>query len=343
MLSNRYTVNLLDLKRGSRYLGIIISLATIVVFALIYGPLNLLSIFLSLPRFFIFFFLIALAFHLLSFAFWSLRIELLSRVNGHRVTFRQSFTAVIASLFAASITPGYVGGEPVRIKKLNDYGIPVGGATAIALGERGFDSIFFVLVFVISILSGLLELSAQLKFLATIGVVILLLFLAFLLLSMGAHTFFHRIEGWLGRAIKRFQRKEKQGSDPIPRILENVVEYSRSTRQIFLKNPWVLLAGILVTALLWFSDFTVPSVLLIGFGVTPNWVYIIFVQAVLVLLSLIPLIPGLAGIMEVLMLATFSIFLQHGNLLAFVIIWRFITFYFNIILGSVVIHKVLTK
>ncbi len=333
----------MNLKRGSRYLGVVISLVTIAVFALIYGPINLLKIFLSLPLYFYLFFLLALAFHIFSFLFWSLRIKLLSGINNQKVSFMQALTAVLGSLFAASITPGYVGGEPVRIKKLNDYGIPLGSATAIVLGERGFDSIFFMLVFIISILSGFLILTDQLRILSGIGIAVLGIFLILLVLSMRAHSLFKRIESSLMRIFNFFKRWKKGQGDPIPHIFEHVTEYSKVTREIFLRNPVILVAGIGITALIWISDFTVPSILLLGFGATPNWIYIIFVQVILVLLSLIPLTPGLAGIMEILMVATFSVFLGHGYLIAFVILWRFITFYFNIILGSLLIHRILTK
>jgi uncharacterized protein (TIRG00374 family) len=333
----------LNLKSGSKFLGIGVSVVTFLVFAIIYGPENLFRTFVSLPPYFLLFFLAALSFHILSFIFWSLRIVVLSRANGFKISFSKSFIVVMSSLFAASITPGYVGGEPIRIKKLNDYGVPVGSATAIALGERGFDSIFFVIIFAFVILSGLEILTGQLRLYAIIGIIVLGIFLIFLLLSMGAHTLMRKAMGWLERVVKRFERKGKNYEEALPKVFAQVEAYSSSTRRIFLKNPVVLTAGVAITALLWLSDFTVPTVLLIGFGVSPNLLYVIFIQVILVLVSLIPLTPSSAGIMEVLMIATFSIFLPHSSLIAFVIIWRFITFYFNLAIGSLGFHRIVAK
>ncbi len=333
----------MNLRAGSKFLGVAVSAITLLVFVFIYGPNNLIQTFSTLPKAFYLFFLAALGLHIVSFFFWALRIKLLSRTNGHKLSFGRALTTVIASLFAASITPGYVGGEPVRIKKLTDYGQPVGTATAIALGERGFDSIFFVGVFGFIILTGLEILSGQMRIYATIGTVVLALFLVFLILSMGANTFLNRTMGWLEKVIKRFQRKGKSYEQSIPKIIEHVETYVSSTKEIFLKHPVSLVAGIGVTALLWISDFMVPIALLVGFGVMPNLLYIILIQVILVLISLIPVTPGSSGIMEILMIATFSVFLPHARLIAFVIMWRFITFYFNLIIGSLSLHKIITK
>ncbi len=333
----------MNLRLGSKFLGIAVSIITLVVFIFVYGPENLLRTFSTLPSIFFLFFLGALGVHVLSFVFWSFRIELLSRTNGHRISFLKSFITVVSSLFAASITPGYVGGEPVRIKKLIDYGQPPGTATAIALGERGFDSFFFVAVLTFAILTGLEYLPGNLRLLVLFGVVVLILFLTFLLLSMGAGRLMNRIKGWLERLANILGKRRKKYEESLPKVFEHVEMYASSTKKIFLKHPFSLAGGIAITALMWFSDFMVPAVLLIGFGVTPNIIDIVFIQVLLVLISLVPVTPGSAGIMEVLMIATFSVFLPHGGIVAFVIMWRFITFYFNLIVGSLSLHHVVTK
>ncbi|MCL4334431.1 MAG: flippase-like domain-containing protein [Candidatus Thermoplasmatota archaeon] len=333
----------MNLKAGSKYIGIAISAITILIFALIYGPRNLIHAIYSLPSTFYLFFLAAISLHVASFVFWALRIKILSRSNGYRISFLKSFITVISSLFAASITPGYVGGEPVRIKKLTDYGEPVGTATAIALGERGFDSIFFVGVFAFVVLSGLEILTGDLKIIAVIGFILLVLFLLFILASMGVVSFMNRIRGWLERTVKRFDKTGTKYVNRLPRFFEHVETYASSTKEIFLKHPGALVLGVLTTSLLWLSDFMVPAVLILGFGYTPVLIDVIFIQVLLVLISLIPVTPGSAGIMEVLMIATFSPFFPNGGIVAFVLIWRFITFYLNLIIGSLSLHYVVVK
>ncbi|MEM0167321.1 MAG: flippase-like domain-containing protein [Thermoplasmatales archaeon] len=333
----------MNLKGKGKYIGIGISVITIFIFAFIYGPLNLLRTFLSLPQGFVVFFLAAMCLHILSFMFWASRISILSRANGIRIRFSKALDVVVTSLFAASLTPGYVGGEPVRVKKLIDYGANAGTSTAIVLGERGLDSIFFTSVFFIVVITGLEVISGQLRLYATIGIIVLIFFIVFLILSIRMHKFAGRIGATIERLISKLRTRGRFLKINEMNFAGEVQSYSSSTRRIFIGKPKYLAAGISVTALMWLSDFSVPLMLLIGFGVFPSFLYVIFIQIILVLISLIPLTPGSAGLMEVLMIATFSIFLSHSHLVAFVIMWRFITFYFNIILGSFALHKVVTE
>ncbi len=333
----------MKIEKGARYIGIGISIITLSIFIYIYGPYNLLRTISSLPSIFILFFIAALAFHMLSFAFWSFRIKFLSYVNGYKISFYQAFITVISSLFVATLTPGYIGGEPIRIKKLSDYGIPAGSSTAIVLGERGFDSIFFIIVFAFIILSGFVTLTYEFHIYAIIGIIVLIAFLGFLVLSIGAKNFLKVVTDKIIKFILRMDKKGKRNKENLEKVAQGIELFADSTKKMFVKRPAMLVVGVLITSLLWLSDFSVPVILIMGFGIKPDVIYILFIQVILVLISLIPITPGAAGIMEILMLATFAIFLPHNYLVIFIIIWRFITFYFNILIGSFSIHKIVTK
>jgi len=333
----------LNLRGKAKYIGIGISILTLAIFALVYGPENLLKTFVSLPVYFLFFFLAALCLHILSFIFWASRISILSKASGIRVTFPRAMIVVLSSLFAASLTPGYVGGEPVRIKKLSDYGASYGTSTAVVLGERGFDAIFFVSVFIIVILTGLGIVSGKIGIYAVAGTIVLVFFIVFLFISMSAHRAAGKINSVVSWIFTRIRKGGRWLQRDAPDITEEVQSYSLSTRQIFLNRPGYFVAGIAVTTGMWLSDFSVPILPPAGLrchafspvrDIYPG--------------HSCPHLPGpnntgAAGLMEVIMLATFSVFLSHSYLVAFVIMWRFITFYFNIILGSLALHKIVTK
>jgi glycosyltransferase 2 family protein len=90
------------------------------------------------------FVLLALSLHLLSWVFWSLRIQLLALTVGHGISFNLAFKTTLASNFLASLTPSAAGGEPMRIKMLADDGMSYGSATAVVLAERLLDSFLFL-------------------------------------------------------------------------------------------------------------------------------------------------------------------------------------------------------
>lgn len=88
--------------------------------------------------------LLGVVLHILSWIFYSIRLRSLATLAGHWISFELSLRSTLASNFLAAITPSSAGGEPLRIKILADDGLSYGSATAVAVGERLLDSIFFV-------------------------------------------------------------------------------------------------------------------------------------------------------------------------------------------------------
>jgi len=327
----------LNYIRIARLIGIPLSVVTIIAFILYFGINNVLDSILLLSPYYIVFFIIALLFHIASQVFWGFRIYFLTYGRGKPVGLRNAIRAVIASLFASTITPGYVGGEPIRIKKLVDYGLNVGEATAITVGERGFDAIFFGFFFFILILDGFLYSSLRLYLIA--GGIVILGFFAIILLSIGGKKHLNRFVGRIYSLISKFSGRNHNQK----KIEDEVENYSRVMKELFSKDPAIFILALASTFLLWSVDFYVPIILILGFGIHPDILYIILIQIVLVLISLAPLTPGASGIMEILMIATFTSVVGARLILIFVIMWRFITFYFNIIFGSFYLHWVLKE
>jgi len=90
------------------------------------------------------FLILGLVLHMFSWIFYAVRLKLLASLAGHEISFRLSLISTLASNFLAALTPSSAGGEPLRIKILADDGMSYGSATAVAVGERLLDSIFFV-------------------------------------------------------------------------------------------------------------------------------------------------------------------------------------------------------
>jgi uncharacterized protein (TIRG00374 family) len=90
------------------------------------------------------FLVLGLVLHVCSWIFYAIRLKLLTSMAGHEISFRFSLKSTLASNLLAAVTPSSAGGEPLRIKILADDGMSYGSATAVAVGERVMDSIFFV-------------------------------------------------------------------------------------------------------------------------------------------------------------------------------------------------------
>ena len=135
-------------------------------------------------------------------------------------------------------------------------------------------------------------------------------------------------------------KKKKVGW--IERIEEFVDEFHRGGTLIFKKrNVKGMLTVFLLTATSWFVGFLVPSCILLGLGHKPVVIQSIAAQVLLQIIVMIPTTPGSSGVAELGASALFSSFVNVSILGVFIVLWRFITYYLNIIISGVFQYKVL--
>jgi glycosyltransferase 2 family protein len=263
--------------------------------------------------------------HVSSWFFYSIRLRLLTSMAGHKISLRLSLKTTLASNFIASITPSSAGGEPVRIKMLADDGMSYGSATAVAVGERLMDSVFFVAALALFLIASGFFTGFGLE-IGAIFLVILVLFLTFLWQLVVRPQKIARLLEWI---------KKKTGNRPIVLSIEREVWLFRDAGiqlagEVLHRMP-VMAA---VTILIWMCDFLVPSALLVGMGAKPNFLLSITAQIILAIIGLLPLTPGGSGVAELSMSYLYSMFVSPVLLVPLVVLWRLITYFFNIVVGA---------
>jgi len=327
-------VFLTTLIRKKALLGILISILTIaIIFKLTETSVTWRAIFqanlLSLS--------IAFLLHVLFWFFWAVRLKVLASFLGHRISLGYAIEMTIASVFLAAITPSSAGGEPLRVKMLHDAGASVGSATAIVLAERLLDAIFFTSALPIFLLLTGFSTKLGIK----VGVVFSICLFGFIIFLWALVKQPERLDNftsWIVRFLPRFtKRAEKAGE----RIKSELVMF-RSALISITKNSYKNIATVIfLTALIWFSEFLVPSAILAAFGCDPQFLLSLTSQLILVILSLIPLTPGASGIAEIGMGYLYSKFAPQHVIGVLTGIWRFITYFLNLIVGFVVNVKLL--
>ncbi len=90
------------------------------------------------------FVILAIGLHILFWIFWAIRLQYLTSLVTTKVSFGIALKATLASNFLSAITPASAGGEPMRVKVLNDGGVSCGCGTAVIIAERLLDSFFFL-------------------------------------------------------------------------------------------------------------------------------------------------------------------------------------------------------
>jgi uncharacterized protein (TIRG00374 family) len=271
------------------------------------------------------FLVLAFILHALCWIFYSIRLKLLASLAGHEISFLLALKSTLASNFLAALTPSSAGGEPLRIKILADDGMSYGSATAVALGERLLDSVFFVMALAFFLMISDFFTGFGLK-IGAIFLALLLLMLTFLWELVVKPDKIRRLMDWA---------KKKTGNRPFVIFVEKEIwlfrEAGMQLAREMMRHTTLM---IVLTVLIWISDFLVPSALLVGMGAHPSFVLSITAQIILVIIGLLPLTPGGSGIAELSMSYLYSIFVPAALLGPLVIIWRIATYFSNIVVGA---------
>lgn len=268
--------------------------------------------------------LLGVVLHVLSWIFYSIRLRSLADLAGHRISFELALRSTLASNFMAAITPSSAGGEPLRIKILADDGMSYGSATAVAVGERLLDSVFFVAALAVFLMLSGFSTGFGLK----IGAVFLALLMLLLVSLWEVMKRPDRIERLMRWAEKR------TGNARVIAFLEREIWLFREAAIQLAKEALQRIPLMLaLTVLIWMSDFLVPSALLMGMDAKPSFLFSITAQIILAIIGLLPLTPGGSGVAELSMSYLYSMFVPTVLLGPLVALWRIITYFLNIVVG----------
>ena len=108
--------------------------------------------------------------------------------------------------------------------------------------------------------------------------------------------------------------------------------FFEGTFTIFKRKVYLTLTFI-STSLMWIVDFLIPSIILIGLGFDPHWIFILTSMVIIILITIIPITPGGSGLAEFSGYFLFSQIVPADIAAVLVILWRVITFYPNLLLG----------
>ncbi len=276
------------------------------------------------------------------------RIRILCRGLGYAVPFWRLTIIQLLSLFAGAVTPGQVGGEPVRIYRLTRSGLAVGDASAVVVVERVLD----LGVLIILTLSALLALQPFGGYLAAIVLypvvaflilVLGLMFALFLLVRrpeimkrvIGGITL--RVLNWCGRS-RRYLRfcPGTESVGPLMNGLDHgILAFSAGISRFMGAGRWAGGGALALTILEWTIYYSTASVILIALGQPPSLKESFLFQGVLQMIAALPLIPGASGISEIGAAALYRQVVPAYLLGLFVLLWRLILYYINIPLGLI--------
>jgi uncharacterized protein (TIRG00374 family) len=292
------------------------------------------------------FFAAAIFLNFLSWCIWGLRLKVLSSAADpyFNVGWWESTKIVMANLFLAGVTPSMAGGEPVRIYLLNKDGLSFGCATASVLGERLVDAIFLLVCVPFAFLVFRDKTSiAYINIGLTIGIIVFLVCIVLFLYAIFRPEKTKNFLIWLNGKLSRFSKKKEKTSKVIRRINKEVDNFHHSMMVFLRERRSTLLVAGFLTVIMWACAWLIPSMILMGLGLHHYLIESIAAQVFLIIIIMMPTTPGGAGVTELGVGGLYSIIISSvpGYYLGvFVIIFRFITYHMNLIVGAVFMNRI---
>lgn len=281
---------------------------------------------------------------IMMFMYWLIkalvRKKLVSKFNKN-YKFIDSFKLSLQLNFFNGVTPFATGGEPYEVYSLTKHGIKGTDSTNIMIQNFITYQIALVLLGMIAIITNQfvhIFPSGFLTYLITIGFTINFLVIVFLFVI----TFGKKIDKFIMKIIVFILSKFKivKNKENTLEKFHNYLEEFHEGATILLKDKKTFIKMIMLQFLSLSIFYLIPLILLYGMGdySSLNGYKSIIISAYVMLIGSFVPIPGGTGGLEYGFIAFYGNFIKGSKLNAIMLLWRFITYYFGIMLGAIVLN-----
>ena len=251
-------------------------------------------------------------------------------------TFRHTLVVAVLGQYFNCITPFSSGGQPIQAFYLVKYGAPLSSALTALLSK------FIAYQFVLTVYSAIILIfrigtiadNPTMVLLVIIGFIVNAAVIAFLLLL----AFFRKAATKLAHFIVRALGKIRIVKDVDEKLkyVDGELEMYYQNFQFIKSKPWLIIKAAITTVIQLTVYLSISYVIYLSFGLSgTDYLTIISLQAFVLMISAFVPLPGAAGAAEGSYVLFFKdIFGSYTSLSTF--IWRFLTFYFAIIVGIIV-------
>ena len=325
------------LKNNIGIIIIVLSFFVVIAAGLINGtlPKALISIRKANPLFII----LAIIFYLFYILINSIAQKSFIHSQGYYLSLKESFYSAIASIYYANITPFSAGGIPTQIYYLSKQGIPVGIASASVMcfvNAWNIMRLFLITAYIIERHSFLQSVLGNNLIFLYIGY-LYNLYIVFLFLFLG---FVRKPVQYIIKLIDKVVRglHLSQNPEKIYTKLSNSVETYHDAMQKILLHPSEILKQLFFGLI---YVFLLNSIIYLSYkslGLSGSPYYDLFGMSMCqnIASAYMPT-PGGAGGQEFIYELFFGSMIKGSSLLAVMLIWRFISFYFILFFGAIIV------
>lgn len=286
--------------------------------------------------------LIAFVLLLIFYLFKSLSMYSFCKKINKDFKFRESIQLILRTQFFNAVTPFATGGQPYQIYFLKKCGIDYASSTGIVLQNFIVYQIALVLLGLISLFVNqtfnLFEGSKMLARLIALGfitntVVIIIMFMVAFSKKMNKRI--------IGFGIKLLTKLKivKNKEEKLKEWDTNINNFYASAKKL-LDDKKIFIGNIIFNFFALCTHYMIPLFVLYAMGEfnAVNAIISIVASAyVMIIGSFVP-IPGGTGGLEYGFVTFFGNFITGSKLSALMLVWRFITYYFSMILGAIALN-----
>ena len=259
----------------------------------------------------------------------SLRLFMWGRFLGGKICYWDVFRIVINAELGAAVSPPLIAGSAVKISMLMRRGFTGGTALSLSVLESLEDSIFFIIMVPIALtLSSSWRLPIVKDGMEGLGhpsLWVLLASIAAVLCIVTALV--RRRSGWIQKV-------------PVLRTLVESIRpsygnFTATFHAIVRDGKSIFALTMALTSFQWLCRYSVISLLLAGMGIPVRPLLFMALQVIVfALITFVPT-PGGAGGAEVMFSLLYRAFLPAGAIGVVTTAWRFLTFYFLVLVAAV--------
>lgn len=289
----------------------------------------------------IWYLLLAFGLMIIYWIFKAMVVERCAKKFNNNYSFKQAFKLVLDTQFVNGVTPFATGGQPYQVYRLKKQGFSLEKGTNIAIQDFIVYQIALILLGTIAIIANyyfhifhddlLLKKLVILGYLINFGVIIVLFIVAF---NRKGNKFLLDLAVKVGARIGIIKDKEKflnNNAETINNFHESAV--------ILMESKWHFLKIILINFVALVVLYSIPYFLILGLGEFINPLVVIVASAYVMLIGSFVPIPGGSGGLEYGFTVFFGTFIVGAKLSIIMITWRFITYYFGLIIGAISINQ----
>lgn len=256
--------------------------------------------------------------------------------------FKESIQLILRTQFFNAVTPFATGGQPYQIYYLKQCNIEYTNATGIVLENFIVYQIALVLLGIIALIinttfnlfssNNLLTKLITLGFIINTLVIVVMFIVAF---SKKMNKFLITLGINILTKLKLVKNKEKT----LKKWNNNINDFHEGANKL-LENKKTFIGNIIFNFLGLCSLYSIPVFILYSMGqfnIINIFETIVVSAYVMILSSFVP-IPGGSGGLEYGFVAFFGNFIKGSKLSATMLVWRFITYYFSMILGAIALN-----